>query len=81
MPTVMFTTRFSPLLFLFLLAPGWLVGQDRRLTPLVIDPRAVDEDGWVILHPDGRVETEDGRNWPHQDDWLQHERQRRRNAA
>ena len=37
MPTVMFTTRFSPLLFLFLLAPGWLVGQEATLSGRVID--------------------------------------------
>ena len=60
---------------------GWQVMQDRHLTPLVLDPRAVDEDGWVIQHPDGRIEAEDGRNWPSEDVWLQSERRNRRNAA
>ena len=37
MPTVMSTTRFSPLLFLFLFAPGWLLGQEVTLSGRVID--------------------------------------------
>ena len=61
---------------------GWQVMQDRRLTPLVLDPRAVDQDGWVILHPDGRVEAEDGRNWTSEEMWLASERrERKRDAA
>ena len=61
---------------------GWQVAQDRRLTPLVLDPRAVDDEGWVILHPDGRIEAEDGRNWASEDAWLtSRRRERRRDAA
>ena len=61
---------------------GWQVAQDRRLTPLVLDPRAVDDEGWVILHPDGRIEAEDGRNWASEDAWLMSERRdKRRDAA
>ncbi len=61
---------------------GWQVAQDRRLTPLLLDPRALDDDGWVILHPDGRVEDCNGRNWPSEDAWLQSaRRESRRNAA
>ncbi|MFB0611198.1 hypothetical protein [Aurantiacibacter poecillastricola] len=60
---------------------GWQVGQDRRLTPLLLDPRAVDQEGWVVLHPDGRIENEDGQSWPNEDAWLVHERRERRAEA
>ncbi|MGB3795783.1 MAG: hypothetical protein WA957_05710 [Alteraurantiacibacter sp.] len=61
---------------------GWQVAQDRRLTPLILDPRAVDDEGWVIQHPDGRIESEDGRNWSSEDAWLTSQRrEKRRDAA
>ena len=37
MPTVMSTKRFSPLLFVFLLVPGWLVGQEVTISGRIID--------------------------------------------
>ena len=60
---------------------GWQVNQDRSLTPMVLDPRAADEDPWFVLHPDGRVEVSDGRSWPNKDAWLAEERETRRAAA
>lgn len=60
---------------------GWQVGKDRRLTPMCLDIRAADEDPWFVLHPDGRVESNDGRSWPSKDAWLDEERRARRRAA
>ena len=61
---------------------GWQIAADRTVTPLVIDPRAVEDDGWFVIHPDGRVECSDGRSWDSEDAWLFHERrQRQRDAA
>ena len=59
---------------------GWQVGAERSLTPLVVDSRAVVDDGWHVLHPDGRVEGADGRGWDDLDDWLADERRRWRAA-
>ncbi|GGD49351.1 hypothetical protein GRI62_07465 [Erythrobacter arachoides] len=60
---------------------GWQVGKDRRLTPLTLDVRAVDEDPWFVVHPDGRVEASDGRGWDSRDAWLDDERRAQRLAA
>lgn len=59
---------------------GWSVGADRALTPLLVDPRAVDEDGWHVIHPDGRVECADGRCWNDTESWIIAERKRRRDV-
>lgn len=56
---------------------GWSVSTERTLTPLVIDPRAADEDVWHVIHPDGRVECTDGRCWSDVDSWIADERRRR----
>lgn len=60
---------------------GWQVNQDRTLTPMVLDPRAADEKPWYVLHPDGRVESSDGRSWPGKDAWLTDARKAWRAAA
>ncbi len=60
---------------------GWQVGKDRRLTPITLDPRAADEEPWFVLHPDGRVESSDGRSWGNKDAWVDEERRNQRHAA
>lgn len=61
---------------------GWQISADRKVTPIVVDPRAADDDNWYVIHPDGRVECADGRSWDNEDTWLYEEkRQRRRDAA
>lgn len=60
---------------------GWQVGKDRRLTPMTLDLRAADEDPWFVIHPDGRVESSDGRGWDSKEAWLAAERRARRQAA
>lgn len=55
---------------------GWSVSTERTLTPLVVDPRAADDDQWHVIHPDGRVECTDGRCWSDVDVWVKEERQR-----
>lgn len=61
---------------------GWQIAADRKVTPIVIDPRAADDETWFVIHPDGRVECSDGRGWDSEDAWLHEEqRQRRRSAA
>lgn len=59
---------------------GWSVSTERTMTPLVIDPRAADEDTWHVIHPDGRVECTDGRCWSDVDSWIADERRRRRDT-
>lgn len=60
---------------------GWQVGTDRSLTPLVLDPRAADEDPWHVTHPDGRVECSDGRSWESVEAWTDDLRRHSRAAA
>ncbi|RJY08794.1 hypothetical protein [Aurantiacibacter aquimixticola] len=60
---------------------GWQVGKDRRLTPLCLDVRATQEDPWFVIHPDGRIESSDGRSWPSKDAWIAHRRRSLRAAA
>ena len=60
---------------------GWQIASDRTVTPLVVDPRAADEDVWTVIHPDGRVECSDGRSWDGKDAWLREEKRIRRLAA
>lgn len=60
---------------------GWQVGKDRRLTPMCLDRRAVDLEPWFVLHPDGRVESSDGRSWSNKDAWIADERRAQRAAA
>lgn len=50
---------------------GWQISVERTLTPLVMDPRAANEDDLHVLHPDGRVESTDGSAWPDLDTWLE----------
>lgn len=60
---------------------GWSVAADRRITPLVVDPRAVDDEPWFVIHPDGRVECSDGRNWQNEDNWIIEEKRAQRRSA
>jgi hypothetical protein len=60
---------------------GWQIGADRTLTPLVVDPRAADEEPWFVLHPDGRVESSNGHAWPDKDSWIDETRRLSREAA
>ncbi|MGB3166978.1 MAG: hypothetical protein WBA68_09405 [Alteraurantiacibacter sp.] len=60
---------------------GWQVGKDRRLTPMCLDIRASDDNVWFVAHPDGRVESNDGRAWPSRDAWIAEQRQTVRAAA
>lgn len=60
---------------------GWEVGKDRRLTPITLDPRAADDDPWYVIHPDGRVESSDGRSWGSKDAWVDDQRRNHRAAA
>jgi hypothetical protein len=53
---------------------GWSISSERTLTPLVVDPRAADDDNWHVLHPDGRVECTDGRCWNDIDGWIADQR-------
>ncbi len=60
---------------------GWQIGKDRRLTPMCLDHRAVQDDPWFIIHPDGRVESNDGRSWANKDAWVEEQRRSLRAAA
>lgn len=60
---------------------GWQIGADRSVTPLVVDPRAADEEPWCVLHPDGRVECSNGAAWPDQESWVDEARRLSREAA
>lgn len=59
---------------------GWQVSQERILMPLVVDPRAAAEDSWFVIHPNGRVECNDGRCWADVDTWIAEERRQRRDG-
>ncbi len=52
---------------------GWQITPGRSLSPLVVDPRAADIEPWIVSHPDGRVECNDGRCWDNVDQWLEDE--------
>ena len=60
---------------------GWQVGSERILTPLVVDPSAITNDDWFVIHPDGRVECSDGRCWETVDDWTVEERRLLRDSS
>jgi len=60
---------------------GWQVGADRKVTPLLVDPRAADSEPWYVIHADGRVECSDGKVWEDQDSWIDDFRRICRNAA
>jgi len=60
---------------------GWQIGAERGLTPLVVDPRAAEDDSWNIIHPDGRVEAVDGHVWESVDLWVDELRRMRRAVA
>ena len=60
---------------------GWQVGKDRRLTPMCLDIRATQEDVWFVIHPDGRVESNDGRSWADKDAWISEQRRMHLAAA
>ena len=59
---------------------GWQVGADRTMLPLVLDPRAADEEPWTVIHPDGRVESSSGHSWPDEDSWVDSIKRTRRDA-
>lgn len=60
---------------------GWQIAADRTVTPIVVDPRAADEVPWTVIHPDGRVESSDGRGWDNEEAWLNQLRRDKRQAA
>lgn len=60
---------------------GWQVGKDRRLTPMCLDHQATQDDLWFVIHPDGRVESSDGRSWATKDAWVEEQRRSLRAAA
>lgn len=60
---------------------GWSVGSDRRIAPLVLDPRATDDDPWRVIHPDGRVESSCGKVWDTLDAFIDDEKRASRAAA
>ena len=60
---------------------GWQIGADRKVTPLVLDPRAADDEPWTVIHPDGRVETSNGQSWADADVWVDEIKRSRRDAA
>ncbi len=60
---------------------GWQIGSERVATPLVVDPRAASEPIWNVIHPDGRVECNDGQCWENVDRWISEQKKRRREAA
>jgi len=60
---------------------GWQVGADRKITPLVVDPRAADDELWHVIHPDGRVESSNGLSWPDLESWTDEARRLNREAA
>jgi hypothetical protein len=53
---------------------AWQVGSDRGMTPLTIDPRTTAGQEWFVIHPDGRVEADDGRAWAGVDAWIADQR-------
>lgn len=60
---------------------GWTISSDSKVRPLVVDPRAADDEDWFIEHPDGRVECSDGRAWPDIDAWVDESKRLQRGAA
>jgi hypothetical protein len=48
---------------------GWMVAADTEIRPLVLDMSMI-EDRWTVMHPDGRVERNDGESWETVDQWL-----------
>jgi hypothetical protein len=48
---------------------GWMIGADTEIRPVVLDMSMVD-DKWTVLHPDGRVELQNGESWDTLDEWL-----------
>lgn len=60
---------------------GWQIGADRKITPLVLDPRAADDEPYTVNYPDGRVETSDGRTWDDLGSFIDEEKRRQREAA
>lgn len=60
---------------------GWKIGNDSRVSPLLIDQRAADVEPWYVQHPDGRVECSNGRVWDSLDAWTDEERRAKREAA
>ena len=60
---------------------GWQVGGDRTVTPLVVDPRAADDEPWHVVHPDGRVESSTGGAWPDMESWVDEVRRMQREVA
>jgi len=60
---------------------GWKVGNDSRIAPLVIDPRAADGDNWYVQHPDGRIENPNGQAWNTLNEWIDDLKREQREAA
>lgn len=60
---------------------GWQISSNRVLTPLVVDPGAVAEGDFTVIHPDGRVESSDGQVWDSIDSWIGERRREYRIAA
>jgi hypothetical protein len=49
---------------------GWMVTADTEVRPLLADPTSIQGNMWDVLHPDGRVERNDGTSWDSLDDWI-----------
>lgn len=49
---------------------GWMVCADTEVRPVCLDPHVVGDAKWDVLHPDGRVERNDGTSWPSLTEWL-----------
>jgi hypothetical protein len=49
---------------------GWMIAADTEVRPVTTDPNLSGEKNWDVLHPDGRVERNDGSSWDSLDDWL-----------
>jgi hypothetical protein len=52
---------------------GWMVTADTEVRPLLADSTCIDRNKWDVLHPDGRVERNDGSTWDTLLDWLRTE--------
>jgi hypothetical protein len=52
---------------------GWMVTADTEVRPLLADPTCIEGNKWDVLHPDGRVERNDGATWDCLDDWIKSE--------
>lgn len=57
---------------------GWQIAADRSLTPLTLDPNVLGGGEFHVIHPDGRVECNNGQWWSDVDDWVSNTRRTQR---